>query len=69
MLTPREIKDAFINCKLEENYNFLEEDLVKLAKTFVTAAEPKITKKERDRCVKIARSLNKEVAKVLEDVK
>jgi hypothetical protein len=69
MLTPREIKDAFINCKLEENYNFLEEDLVKLAKTFVTAAEPKITKKERDRCVKIARSLNKEVAKVLEEVK
>ena len=69
MLTPREIKDAFINCTLEENYNFLEEDLVKLAKTFVTAAEPKITKKERDRCVKIARSLNKEVAKVLEDVK
>jgi hypothetical protein len=69
MLTPREIKDAFINCKLEENYNFLEEDLVNLAKTFVTAAEPKITKKERDRCVKIARSLNKEVAKVLEEVK
>jgi hypothetical protein len=69
MLTPREIKDAFINCKLEENYNFLEEDLVKLANAFVTAAEPKITKKERDRCVKIARSLNKEVAKVLEEVK
>jgi hypothetical protein len=42
---------------------------VNLAKTFVTAAEPKITKKERDRCVKIARSLNKEVAKVLEEVK
>ena len=69
MLTPREIKDAFINTKLEENYNFLEEDLMKLANAFVTAVEPKVTKKERDRCVKIARSLNKEVAKVLEDVK
>jgi hypothetical protein len=69
MLTPREIKDAFINCKLEENYNFLEEDLVKLANAFITAVEPKITQKEKDRCVKIVSGLNKEVAKALEVAK
>lgn len=69
MLTPREIKDAFINCKLEENYNFLEEDLVNLANAFIAAAEPKITQKEKDRCVKIVNGLNKEVAKALEVAK
>lgn len=69
MLTPREIKDAFINCKLEENYNFLEEDLVTLANAFVTAAEPKITQKEKTRCVKIVKGLNKEVAKALDEAK
>jgi hypothetical protein len=68
-MTPREINDVFINCELEEFYNFLEADLVKLANAFVTAAEPEIIKRERDRCVQIARSLNKEVAKVLEEVR
>lgn len=68
MLTKEEIKQIFINTTLEENYNFLEEDLVKLANAYVSAVEPKIREKEKDRCVKIARSLNKEVARVLEGV-
>ena len=36
-LTVEEIRDTFINTKLEENYNFLEEDLEKLASAFVMA--------------------------------
>lgn len=66
MLSNQEIKQIFINTKLEENYNFLEEDLVKLANAFVAAAEVKIRNHERDRCTTIVKSLNKEVARVLE---
>jgi len=66
MLTKEEIKQVFINTKLEENYNFLEDDLVALAKAFINAAEEKIRTAEHERCTKIVRSLNKEVANVLE---
>ena len=62
VLTPQEIAEVFINTKLEENYNFLQDDLVKLANAFINAAKPKIEKGERDLCVDIARSVNSLVA-------
>ena len=57
-LNTEEIKKAFRSVYLEENYNFLEDDLVKLANAFVKAAAPKIAKQEMELCVDIARSVN-----------
>ena len=66
-LTIEEINEAFRNVNLEENYNFLEDDLVKLANAFVMAAMPKIRRAELTMCVNYVRSLNTEVANALED--
>lgn len=66
-LTTEEIRDTFINTKLEENYNFLEEDLEKLANAFVMAAMPKIVRTERTMCINFVRTLNGPVAQALED--
>ena len=66
MLTKTEIKDIFINCLLEGDYNFLEDDLIKLANAFVNAAAPKIIKAERDECVKFTKSLNHLVGEALQ---
>jgi len=65
-LTDEEIKAAFRGIWLEENYAFLEEDLIKLANGFIKAAAPKIAKMERDLCVEFVRSLNGQVADALE---
>ena len=67
MLNNQQIRDAFINAHLEENYNFLEDDLVKLANAFIAAAKPDLIKVERAACVEVARSYNNLVAdKILE---
>jgi hypothetical protein len=66
-LTIEEIRDTFINTKLEENYNFLEEDLEKLASAFVMAAMPKLVQTERNLCIDFVRTLNGPVAQALED--
>jgi hypothetical protein len=66
-LTDQEIIETFINAKLKEDYNFLQEDLVNLANAIVAAAEPKIRKAELMKCVEVARSVNTLVAdKILE---
>jgi hypothetical protein len=64
-LNPEEIKEAFRKIYLEENYNFLEEDLVKLADSFIMAAMPAIVKTERDMCIKFVNTLNTNVARAL----
>ena len=66
MLTKNEIKDVFINAMLEGDYNFLEDDLVKLANAFIDAAAPKIIKAERDECIKFTKSLNHLVGEALQ---
>jgi hypothetical protein len=67
MLTKEQVVEAFMNIQLEENYNFLEEDLVMLADAFVKKAKPEIVKAERDACVDIARAYNTLVAdKIIE---
>ena len=66
-LTIEEINEAFRNVNLEENYNFLEDDLLKLANAFIMAAMPSIRRAELTMCVNYVRSLNTEVANALED--
>lgn len=60
-----QIKEAFRKIYLEETYNFLEEDLQKLADGFIMAAMPAIVKTERDVCIKFVNSLNTNVARAL----
>lgn len=66
-LNKDEIKEAFRKVYLEENHDFLEEDLIKLADTFIMAAVPAIVKTERDMCVKFVNSLNTNVARALDE--
>ena len=66
-LTLEEIKKAFHEVDLEENYNFLEEDLSKLANAFVAAAMPAIVRLERELCIEFVASLNTEVANALRE--
>lgn len=66
-LTLEEVKKAFHEANLVESYNFMEEDLSKLANAFVMAAMPAIVRTERAMCVQFVASLNPEVAKALED--
>lgn len=66
-LNTDEIKEAFRKVYLEENHDFLEEDLVKLADAFIMAAVPAIVKTERDMCVKFVNSLNTNVARALSE--
>ena len=60
-----QIKEAFRKIYLEETYNFLEDDLVKLAEGFIMAAMPAIVKTERDMCIKFVNTLNTNVARAL----
>ena len=64
-LNKDQIKEAFRNLYLEENYTFLEEDLQKLADGFIMAAMPSIVKTERDMCIKFVNTLNTNVARAL----
>jgi hypothetical protein len=67
VLSKEEITQVFMNTPLEENYNFLQEDLVKLANAFVAHAEKPIARKERTECIKFVRSLNTHVAQALDE--
>lgn len=64
-LNPNEIKEVFRKIYLEENHDFLEEDLQLLADAFIMAAMPAIVKTERDMCIKFVNSLNTNVARAL----
>lgn len=69
-LTSDEIRDTFLRTiavHLEENHNFTEEDLDKIASGFIMAASNKIAKVERDMCVKFVKSLNRYVGEALEE--
>jgi hypothetical protein len=77
-LTSKEVFDTFrTKCYLQENYNFLAEDLEQLAQKMIEAAAPKIIaeaeerakREERAKCVTFVRSLNHHVADALADFK
>lgn len=59
--------EVFSKVWLEGQYDFLMDDLVKLANAFAVAAAPEIAKEERRYCVSFVRSLNSYVAQALED--
>lgn len=66
MMSVEEVKETFRSIWLEENYAFLEDDLIKLANGFIAAAAPKIARQERQMCIEFVRSLNGQVADALE---
>lgn len=68
-LNKEQVGIAFRSVFLEENYNFLEDDLVKLANAFVAKAEPLIRADELDQCVKIVTTLNRVVGEKLQEVR
>jgi hypothetical protein len=68
-LTPQEVTEAFVNARIEEQYNFLQEDLMNLAQAFIDAAKPKLVKEERELCIDVARSLNTMVANKMAEVR
>jgi hypothetical protein len=68
-LTPEQVGEAFRGVTLEENYNFLEDDLVALANAFVKAGAPAIAKAERTECIKVARSVNHLVAERIQQIR
>lgn len=68
-----DVMQAFFAAGLEEDYNFLEDDLMKLAKAFHAMRDEEVKEKvhratvfERNRCIEFVRSLNPEVARALE---
>jgi len=68
-LTDQEVVEIFVNTKMEEEYNFLQADLVALAQAFIEAARGKIAETERIECVKVARSVNHLVAEKIMEVR
>lgn len=65
-LTDKEVIYAFNRAHLEGKYDFLVEDLEKLAQEFIKAAASKIAKEERKQCITFVRSLNTNVADALQ---
>jgi len=68
-----DVMQAFFAAGLEEEYNFLEGDLMKLAEAFAKLRDEEVKEKvfravkaETERCVMFVNSLNPEVAKALE---
>jgi len=59
--------EVFNTVWLEGQYDFLLDDLVKLANAFAEAAAPEVAKEERRQCVSFVRSLNTYVAQALEE--
>ena len=72
-LKKEDIMQAFFAAGLEGDYNFLEDDLLKLANAFAKLRDEEIKEKvfravkdENTRCIMFVHSLNPEVAKALE---
>lgn len=71
-----DVIQAFFAAGLEGDYNFLEDDLMKLATAFAKLRNEELieavfraVRLERSRCVEFVRSLNPEVARALEEKK
>jgi hypothetical protein len=65
ILTKQQINIVFHETQLEDNYNFLEDDLVKLANAFIEKAKPYIMKEELANCAEICNDLNPAVGNKL----
>ena len=69
MIDNKEIKDIFINLDLIEDYNFVEEDLLKLANAYIDAVKKPIALEERQACVDVANAYNHLVADKITEVR
>jgi hypothetical protein len=69
LLTKQEVTDTFLQANLEGYYNFLQDDLIKLANAFIKAAAPQIAKEERDLCIDVAKSVNHLVAEKIQEIR
>jgi hypothetical protein len=69
MISKEKVIATFVNTSLEGEYNFLQDDLIKLAHAFIDAAEPEIINKEKNLCIEIVRAYNPLVADKLEEVR
>jgi len=63
-MTNEEINKIFHETEMEDNYNFLEDDLIKLANAFIAKARPEIIQE----CVNVARTVNHLVANKIKEV-
>ena len=63
----QQIFKVFHETYLEQNYDFLEDDLVKLAHAFMALVAPMVAKAERTECIKFVNSLNTTVGQALEE--
>jgi hypothetical protein len=64
-MTPERINEVFRGLNLEENYNFLEDDLIKLAQAYAEEG----AKQERAGCIKVVTNLNRVVGEKLAEVR
>jgi hypothetical protein len=64
-MTPERIHEIFRNIHLEENHNFLEDDLVKLAQAYAEEG----AKQERAGCLEVVTNLNRVVGEKLAEVR
>jgi len=69
ILSKQQIARIFHELQLEDNYNFLEDDLVKLANAYIDAVRPIIAKEELTNCVEIVNALNHAVGAKLLNVR
>ena len=64
-MTPERINEIFRGLNLEENHNFLEDDLIKLAEAYAEEG----ARQERAGCIKVVTSLNRVVGEKLAEVR
>ena len=64
-MTPERVNEMFRNIDLEENYNFLEDDLIKLAQAYAEEG----ARQERAGCIRVTTMLNRIVGEKLAEVR
>lgn len=64
-MTPERIHEIFRSVNLEENHNFLEDDLIKIAEAYAEEG----ARQERAGCIKVVTSLNRVVGEKLAEVR
>lgn len=64
-MTPERINEIFRGLNLEENHNFLEDDLKQIAEAYAEEG----ARQERAGCLKVVTSLNRVVGEKLAEVR
>ena len=64
-MTPERIHEIFRSIHLEENHNFLEDDLVKIAQAYAEEG----ARQERAGCINVVTQLNRVVGEKLAEVR